>query len=156
MFCDAKWAQLEYTKHCVGLLSFLLSLRWNLERSDYGTYKAPLLHKASFPYDGFPVLAGDPCDAIEVFTDASAACRYLVDSMFRDLCDIARFASKLLSCISMPSGNCSALYPKPLNLCRGKLFFVNVLIYSITLYVYIYIYYYINININIILYVLLY
>jgi hypothetical protein len=83
-FLGTQWVSLEYTKHFVGVLSFLLRLQW-CPRVDRLRCDTEWLSLESFPYDGFP---GRPevvaVDAF-VFDTASAACNYLLRCMVLDL-----------------------------------------------------------------------
>jgi len=52
-FKGTQWVSLEYTKHFVGVLSYLLRLRWSI-RSDLLLGDSEWLAVESFPYQGFP------------------------------------------------------------------------------------------------------
>ena len=87
-FKGVEWAELNYTKHFVGVLSYLMTLTCDaLDASTLwcGDCK---LSAASFPYEKFPVISPG---SGELFTDPAVACGYLLHSMTVDL--YRRFSS---------------------------------------------------------------
>ena len=79
-FKGEDWANLDYTKHFVGVLSYLLTLEWHASKSLLMSGNAEL-NAASFPYEKFP--AASP--GAKLFNDASSACTYLLNCMTVDL-----------------------------------------------------------------------
>ena len=113
-FHGTVWSGLEYTKHFVGVLSYLMRLHWLPDTEDYADLSQPIqpdgpgtpppptkLSRDAFPYSGFLELQYEdtpdtlPEDGslpdIPIFKNAIAACEYLLYSMHKDL--IMRFST---------------------------------------------------------------
>ena len=71
-----------YTKHFVGVLSYLLRLKRDPDDASILWDGDVRLNKASFPYENWPVAAPENND---LFETASMACGYLATSMTTDL-----------------------------------------------------------------------
>jgi len=87
-FHGPAWADLEYTKHFVGVLSYLLRLRWAMGRVDCVLLETTKLNRSSFPMDGFPDRpenAGLDGNTDLVFALPRDACSYLIACMHHDL-----------------------------------------------------------------------
>ena len=82
-FLGTEWARLEYTKHFVGVLSYLQRLRWSI-RTDRVRGEAEWMAQNSFPV-GFPEKPDAVTQESYVFESATAACNYLRNCMVLDL-----------------------------------------------------------------------
>ena len=82
-FLGTEWATLEYTKHFVGVLSYLQRLRWSI-RADRVRGEAEWMAQNSFPV-GFPDRPDVVTQESYVFESATAACNYLLKCMVLDL-----------------------------------------------------------------------
>ena len=81
-FEGTKWAALDYTKHFVGVLSYLLRLTWHPANPDYlvldkDAERPVLLLATAFPYTNFPKRAD--CEDLRLFARPSDACEYLLE-----------------------------------------------------------------------------
>ena len=81
-FEGTKWIALEYTKHFVGVLSYLLRLTWYERDSRYlildkDSDHLVLLKASAFPYRNFPERRYG--DDLRLFATPSDACLYLLD-----------------------------------------------------------------------------
>ena len=111
-FRGIAWSGLEYTKHFVGVLCYLMRLQWLPDQRDdvglpplTGKDKTPRkLSIEAFPYHGFPERPPPPGKLVmefansrlgirwkespvmvPLFATATEACRYLLDNMHKDL-----------------------------------------------------------------------
>ena len=115
-FHGIAWSALEYTKHFVGVLCYLIRLHWLPQSRDYVGLSQPIppdrtdrpppptkLFKDAFPYSGFPV----PCEI------CSYECRSLSRKGMSSRCVLLTHRFLIRGCIEVRLPQFKATPPPP-------------------------------------------